>query len=69
MPMAKISVGKPLLLFSQATSTTAHVALDLTNLLEDPLELSDHLRLALLIPFQLPLVAPGFLELEPLGDP
>jgi hypothetical protein len=45
------------------------VALDLTNLLEDPLELSDHLRLALLIPFQLPLVAPGFLELEPLGDP
>jgi hypothetical protein len=62
-------VGKPLLQFSQATSTTAHAALDLTNLLEDPLELSDHLRLALLTPSQPPLVAPGLLELEPLGDP
>jgi hypothetical protein len=67
--MAKILVGEPLLLLSQATSTTAHAALGLTNLLGDPVGLPDHLRLALGGPFQLPLAAPGFLELEPLGDP
>jgi hypothetical protein len=67
--MANILVGEPLLLLSQATSTTAHVTLGLINLLGDSVGLQDHLRLALGGPAQLPLAAPGLLELEPLGDP
>ena len=67
--MAKILVGKPFLLLSQANSTTAHVILGLTNLLGDFVGLQDRLRLSPGGPVQLPLAAPGLLELEPLGDP
>ena len=67
--MAKIFVGKSLLILSQVISTTAHVILGLTNLLGDSVGLQDLLRLALVGPVQPPLAAPGLLELEPLGVP
>ena len=67
--MAKISVGKSLLILSQVISTTAHVILGLTNLFGDFVGLQDHLRLSLGGPARLSMVDPGLLELEPLGDP
>jgi len=67
--MAKIFVGKSLLILSQVNSTTAHVILGLTNLLGDFVGLHVHLSLSLGGPSRLLKVDPVLLELEPLGDP
>jgi hypothetical protein len=52
MPMAQTLVDKFLLHSSQATSTTVPMALDLADLLEELLELPNHLRHAFPNPFQ-----------------